>query len=81
MNKKINLKKLSQPMLTWPTSNLRYEMRITPQKKIWTIHKAHSPISQCQMIKKKKNSKKDQKNIELKPGKSLKLVNQIMRMR
>jgi uncharacterized cupredoxin-like copper-binding protein len=43
--------------------------------------KKNQLISQCQMIKIKKKIKKDLKKTELKPGKSLKLVNRVMRMR
>jgi hypothetical protein len=38
-------------MLTRLTCDLRYEMRIAPQKKSSTNHKAQGLISQCQMIK------------------------------
>jgi hypothetical protein len=40
--------------------------------------KKNKLISQCQIIKIKKNSKKNLKNTEPKPSKLLKLVNRVM---
>ena len=53
---------------------MRYDTRITRQKKIRTNQEAQGPIIQCQKMKKKQFLNKTLKKIELKQSLSSKLV-------